>query len=282
MYLPLMRADHAVVMAQPQQQTRRERREAARATRVEAEQRAAADARRRRRLTQLGGALVLAAIVVVVAIVVSSHNASPGAPKPGEKAAGGDLARQEFAGIPQQGSVLGNQNAAHTLVEYGDLVCPACKAYSDQIIPTVIQDYVRTGKLRLEFQPFQFVRPYSQLAAQYAWAAAAQNKMFQFSKVWYTNQGDESVNYVNDAFARKIAAAVPGLDADKLIADSRSAKAKQQADAARQSFDARGLNQTPSFVGGTTGGTLANVDLGGSPDSAKAALDRLIGGQAGD
>jgi protein-disulfide isomerase len=137
---------------------------------------------------------------------------------------------------------------------------------------------VRTGKLRLEFQPFQFVRPYSQLAAQYAWAAAAQNKMFQFSKVWYTNQGDESVNYVNDAFARKIAAAVPGLDADKLIADSRSAKAKQQANAALQSFNARGLNQTPSFVGGTTGGTLANVDLGGSPDSAKAALDKLING----
>jgi protein-disulfide isomerase len=279
MYLPLMRGDHAGVMAQPQQQTRRERREQARATRVEAEQRAAADARRRRRLTQLGGALVLAAIVVVVAIVVSSHNASP---KPGQKATGGDLARQEFAGIPQSGNVLGNPKAGHTLVEYGDLVCPACKAYSDQIIPTVIQDYVRTGKLRLEFQPFQFVRPYSQLAAQYAWAAAAQDKMFQFSKVWYTNQGDESVNYVNDAFARKIAAAVPGLDADKLIAGSRSAGAKQQANAALQSFNARGLNQTPSFVGGTTGGTLTNVDLGGSPGSAKAALDRLIAGQTGN
>jgi protein-disulfide isomerase len=282
MYLPLMRVDHPRVMAQPQQQTRRERREEARTARVEAEQRAAAGARRRRRLIQLGGALVLAAIVVVVAIVVSSNNAPPGAPKAGEKAQGGDLARQEFAGIPQQGSVLGNKNAAHTLVEYGDLVCPACKAYSDQIIPTVVQDYVRTGKLRMEFLPFAFVRPWSQPAAQYAWAAAEQNKMYEFAKVWYLNQGEETTNYVNDAFARKIAAAVPGLDANKLIADSRSAKVKQQAHATLQSFNARGLDQTPSFVGGTTGGTLANIDLGGSADSAKAALDRLLAGQAGD
>jgi protein-disulfide isomerase len=137
---------------------------------------------------------------------------------------------------------------------------------------------VRTGKLRLQFMPFQFVRPYSQLAAQYGWAAAEQNKMFQFSKVWYTNQGEETTDYVNDAFARKIAAAVPGLDAGKLIRDSRSAKVKQAANATRQSFTARGLEQTPSFVGGTTGGTLATIDLGGSAGSAKAALDRLVAG----
>lgn len=262
-------------MAQPQQHTRREQ---ARGERLEAERQASAAAARRRRLTQLGAAFVLAAIVVVVAIVVSSNHASPGAPKAGQKAVGGDLAKAELGGIPQHGSVLGNPNAPHTLVEYGDLVCPACKAYSDQIVPTVVQDYVRTGKLRLQFEPFQFVRPWSQLAAQYAWAAAEQDKMFEFAKVWYANQGDESTNYVNDAFARKIAAAVPGLDADRLIRDSRSAKVKAQAAAALQSFNARGLNQTPSFVGGTTGGTLRNVDLGGSPDSARAAIDKLIGG----
>ena len=265
-------------MAQPQQQSRRERREQARSARLEAEREASAAAARRRRLTQLGGAVVLAAIIVVAAIVISSNHASPGAPKAGQKAVGGDLAKAEFGGIPQSGDTLGNPNAPHTLIEYGDLVCPACKAYSDQILPTVIQSYVRTGKLRMQFQPFQFVRPWSQLAAQYGWAAAEQNKMFQFAKVWYTNQGDESTNYVNDAFARKIAAAVPGLDADKLIRDSRSAKVKREAAATRQSFNARGLDQTPSFVGGTTGGTLANVDLGGSTGSAKAAIDKLIGG----
>jgi protein-disulfide isomerase len=277
MYLPLIAGDHPEVMTQPQQQTRRERRERARAARVEAEQRAAVDARRRRRLTQLGGALVLAAIVVVAAIVISSRHASSGGGT-GGKAIGGDLAAAEFGGIPQHGSVLGNPSARHTLVEYGDLVCPACKAYSDSILPTVVQDFVRTGKLRLEFEPFQFVRPWSQLAAQYGWAAAEQDKMFQFAKVWYTNQGDETVNYVNDAFARKIAAAVPGLDANKLIRDSRSAKVKRQAHATLQSFNARGLDQTPSFVGGTTGGTLANVDLGGSPGAATAAIEKLIAG----
>jgi protein-disulfide isomerase len=265
-------------MAQPQPGTRRERREQARSARLDAEREAAATARRRRRLIRLGGAVVLAAVIVIVAVVVSSNHASPGAPKPGQQAVGGDLAKAEFGGIPQSGRVLGNPNAPHTLVEFGDLVCPACKAYSDQILPTVTQDYVRTGKLRMEFRPFQFVRPWSQLAAQYAWAAAEQDKMFEFSKVWYANQGDESVNYVNDAFARKIAAAVPGLDADKLISDSRTAKVKAEAAATLREFNARGLNQTPSFVGGTTGGTLTDVDLGGSADGAKSAIDKLIQG----
>jgi protein-disulfide isomerase len=265
-------------MAQPPQQTRRERREQARGKRLEAEREASAAATRRRRLIQLGAAFALAAVVVVVAIVVSSNHASPGAPKAGQKAVGGDLATAEFGGIPQHGDVLGNPNAPHTLVEYGDLVCPACAAYSNQIVPTVVQDYVRTGKLRLQLQLFPFVRPWSQLAAQYGWAAAEQDKLFEFAKVWYANQGDESTDYVNDAFARKIAAAVPGLDADKLIRDSRSAKVKAQAAATLQSFNARGLDQTPSFLGGTTGGTLRNVDLGGSPGSARAAIGQLIGG----
>jgi protein-disulfide isomerase len=264
-------------MAEPQP-SRRERRERARELRLAGERQAAAAAKRRRRLRQLGAAGLLAAIVVVVAIVVSSNHASPGPPKDGQGAAGGKLATAEFGGIAQNGDVLGKPNAPHTLVEYGDLVCPACKAYSDQIVPTVVQDYVRTGKLRLQFEPFRFVRPWSQLAAQYGWAAAEQDKMFQFAKVWYTNQGDESTDYVNDAFARKIAAAVPGLNVGRLIRDSRSAKVKAEAAATLRQFDARGLDQTPSFVGGTTGGTLANVDLGGTPGSAKAAIDKLIGG----
>src|SRR5262245_7882047 len=148
------------------QETRKERRQAARAAREEAERHEAAAAARKRRLIQLGGLVALAAIVVVVAIVISSGGASGPKKSASENVAGQDLAAQEFDGIPQSGGTLGNANAPATLVEYGDLVCPACKAYSDDVLPPLIQKYVRSGKLRIDFKPFQFVRPYSLQAAQ--------------------------------------------------------------------------------------------------------------------
>ena len=261
------------------QGTRRERRDEARSARQEAERREAAQAARRRRLIQLAGIAGIAVVVVVVAIIVSSGGASKPKAGAGEAIAGQDLAAQEFSGIPQSGDALGDPKATHTLVEYGDLVCPACKAYSDSVLPPLIQKYVRSGKLRMEFKPFGFVRPWSLPAAQYSYAAGLQNKSWNFDRVWYINQGDESTNYVNDAFARKIAAGVPGLDANKLIADSKTAAAKQAAATNQQAFQNFGFNSTPSFAGGTTGGTMKPVDLSQSPDQA---IQALIAGKSGN
>jgi protein-disulfide isomerase len=254
------------------QSSRSERREQARAAREAAERRDAAQALRRRRLIQLGGLAALAAVVVVAAIAISSGGAKGPQKKAGEKVAGQSLVAEEFDGIPQNNAVLGDPKAPHTLVEYGDLVCPACKAYSDDVIPAIVQKYVRTGKLRMEFKAFAFVRPWSDPAARYAWAAGEQDKLWNFSKLWYLNQGDETKNYVSDAFARRIAGGVPGLDADKLMADSKSAKVKAEVQNTAQEFQTYGFNATPSFAGGPTGGKLAPVDLSKDPDKAVAAL----------
>jgi protein-disulfide isomerase len=254
------------------QGTRRERRDEARAAREEVERREAAAAARKRRLLQLGGLVGLAAVVVVVAIAISSGGA--GGPKThgNEKVPGQSLAAAEFAGIPQRGDALGSAKAPHTLVEYGDLICPACKAYSDDVLPPIIQKYVRSGKLRIEFKAFGFVRPWSAQAAMYSYAAGMQDKSWNFDRLWYINQGNESDNYVSDAFARRIASGVPGLDANKLIADSRSAAAKSAVAKAQAEFQTLGFNATPSFAGGKTGGTMKPVDLSQNPDSAISAL----------
>ncbi|WP_028058461.1 DsbA family protein [Candidatus Solirubrobacter pratensis] len=262
------------------QGSRRKRREEARAARQEAEQREAAQSARRRRLLQLGALVGIAAIVVVVAIVISSGGTSTPKKQSGEAIAGQTLAAQEFGGIPQSGNALGDPKAPHTLVEYGDLVCPACKAYSDDILPPIIEKYVRSHKLRIEFDAFGFVRPWSQPAAQYSYASGLQDKSWNFDRIWYINQGDESDNYVNDAFARKIAAGVPGLDADKLIADSRTAAAKDAVAKAQGEFQSFGFDATPSFAGGTTGGTMKPVDLSQNPDQAISSL--IAGKSSGD
>jgi protein-disulfide isomerase len=260
------------------QETRKERRQAARAAREETERREAAAAARKRRLIQLGGLVALAAIVVVVAIVISSGGASGPTKGENEAVAGQDLAAEEFDGIAQSGGTLGDPKAPATLVEYGDLVCPACKAYSDDVLPPLIQKYVRTGKLKMEFRPFQFVRPYSLQAAQYSYAAGLQDKGWNFDRIWYINQGDESDNYVTDEFARRIASGVPGLDADKLIADSKTQAAADAAAKVAQEFQALGFDSTPSFAGGKSGATMKPVDLSQNPDQAVQKLITDAGG----
>jgi protein-disulfide isomerase len=255
-----------------------QQKEQARRVREEHEAADLAAAARVRRLRMLGIALAVSVAVVIIAIIVSSGGNGSPEPKPGEAVAGQAAAAEEFAGIPQNGPSLGDPSAKTVLIEYADLVCPACKAYSDEIIPSIVRDYVRTGKVRMEMRAFGYVRPYSLQAARYAWAAAEQDKLWPFAKIWYTNQLDENRNYVTDAFARRIASGVPGLDAERLLRDARSAKVTAEIDATARAFDLANGQGTPAFTIGPAGGKQKLVDLGGSTDTAAAAIDKAIAG----
>jgi protein-disulfide isomerase len=52
------------------------------------------------------------------------------------------------------GFVVGNPNAKTKLVEIGSLSCPHCKAFEDEGGPTLIEKYVKPGKISWEFRPY--------------------------------------------------------------------------------------------------------------------------------
>ncbi len=52
------------------------------------------------------------------------------------------------------GVVLGNPDAAVTLIEYASLTCGHCKTFHDEVIPTIKRDYVETGKIKFIFREF--------------------------------------------------------------------------------------------------------------------------------
>ena len=91
-----------------------------------------------------------------------------------------------------------------TLVEFADLQCPFCKEFADNVTPRLIQDYVRTKKLRIQFQPLTFIGPDSEKAARYAIGSGGQNKLWNFVELFYRNQGTENTGYVTDEFVHKI------------------------------------------------------------------------------
>lgn len=240
---------------------------------------------RRRRLRPIGVIVGVVALVAVAGVGVmllagGGDDNEPtdvaATPVPVPEITGDDLVKEEFDGIEQSGSMLGDPEAPYTLVEFGDLVCPPCATYSKDILPPVVQDYVREGKLRLQFQPINLTREQSALAGQYAWAAAAQDKLWEFVTLWYRNQGDEDVPYVTDDFARAIAAKIPGLDTDRLIADAHEPETRRKLDDFARRFVGFNFSVVPSFAAGPAEGELLAIDLGESSTTATRAIDQLV------
>jgi protein-disulfide isomerase len=269
-----------------QEPTKHERREAARAARVDAEQSAAAAAQRGRRLRMLALALGAAVAVVVIAIVISSGGSSkPKAPprQAGDSIPGQTLSARLLGGIPQHGIELGQPKAPLTMVEFADLQCPFCRAYTVNELPSIVSEYVRTGKLKIEFRNFTFIGQDSVKAGQYAAAAGKQDKLWNFVDLFYLNQGEENSGYVTQPFLSRILNAVPGLDAARAEADARAPAAVLGMQAANTLAHNSGVDSTPSFLLAKTGGTLVRFPSdpnAGTPSVAqfRAKLDSLLAG----
>ena len=201
------------------------------------------DPDRRRRAIGLGlGAMALAAIVVVVLVLTSQS---------GGEDTGSDSAESGEATIddlPQEGSVIGDPDAPVKLVEYGDLQCPACAAFSRDVVPELISGPVADGEASLEFRSYLIIGPESLPAAEAALAAGEQGRLWQFVETFYAEQGAENSGYVTDDFLRGIAedAGVPDLEKWE---QERSDPAREQTLRDQQTEAGElGLSGTPSLV----------------------------------
>jgi protein-disulfide isomerase len=249
--------------------TKRELREQRRAARREAERREAAREARRRRLWQFGAVAGLAVVAVVVAVAISSSGGD-------EPSASAPPASTLFAGIPEHDGVLGDPDAPVTLTEFVDLQCPVCAAASTQTLPTLVNQYVRTGKVKLEARTLSFLGPDSVRAAKVAAAAERQGRLWPFLEAFYAAQGTENSGYVTDDFLRSVADAA-GVDADAALAQADRPFAQKRLDRADADAARLGVDATPTLVVARGDGApqpLAADAL--DPASVSAALDREL------
>jgi protein-disulfide isomerase len=262
-------------------QTRDQRRAAARAQREQAERAAEAAERRRTRLLQLGGVLALAA-AVVVAVVLLTGGGSDGsstagsAPAADQPVNGRAEIAEQLRGIPQDGLTLGDPDAPITVIEFVDLQCPVCAQFSNQLMPTIVNDYVRPGDVRFELRVLSFLGEDSVRMAKLAHAAAEQDRAFHFAELVYANQGAENSGYATDDYLRRIAGAIRGLDVERAMRDRDAPEAEQALADADRLASIEGVQGTPSFLVGPTGGDLKLVDA----NQLEAELDRLVAKQS--
>ena len=100
-----------------------------------------------------------------------------------------------------------------TLVEYADLQCPYCAQWALDALPTLVEDYVKPGKLRIVFRGLAFIGPDSDKALRTAIAAGENDHLWDVVHGLYVHQGAENAGWVTDGLVTEIAAGVRGSTA---------------------------------------------------------------------
>lgn len=201
-------------------------------------------------------AVVGGAIVLVVALVVAIHFSDSHS----SKTAG-------LNGIPQKGIYLGRPTAKLTMVEFSDPQCPYCGDWARNVFPSLVKNYVRTGKLRVEYAGLAFLGEDSTRLLRLAQAAGLQNKLWNVVELEFARQGTEDSGYATDAFLKKLVDSVPGLDAKKALAAADTNAVQPMIDAAQKLGETRVGKQiaTPTFLLGRTGSTQTETIVGDQP-----------------
>ena len=151
-----------------------------------------------------------------------------------------------LAGIPQNGAILGSEDAQVTLIQFEDFQCPVCKRYQEEGFPGIVEEYVRPGKVKIRFVGLAFLGPDSEKALLHALAAGEQGDLWQFTEALYANQGEENSGWVTDDLLQGIAADL-GLDWEKLQTDADGPVTLQQANAMATEASEREVPGTPWF-----------------------------------
>lgn len=219
---------------------------------------------RRRRLLKLASAAVFLAVVAVAVLIAIGETQTDG----GDTEIEGSAAiTGQLRGIPQRGLVLGDPSAKATLVEYGDLQCPVCKVYAEDIVSEVIESNVRSGDARIDFRNFVVLGEDSATAGAAAIAAGRQGRGWQFVELFYRNQGFEGSGYVTDAFLTAVAEAAGVRDLARWNRSRRSDQVVAEVDRTTSEAGRLGFGGTPSFSVETLDGTRPE------PVSADSAAD---------
>lgn len=222
------------------------------------------------RTVVLAFGVAIAAAIALVAVALVGRGDSSSTPPTATPVV-------DLTGIPQDGPTLGAAAANVTLVEWADPQCPACRVYTEEFFPTVVDEYVRPGRANTEFRGFPFIGDDSVTAYRFLLAAAEQDKLWELQEALYRNQGGENDGWVTDDLIRELGAGIDGLDVDRLFVDADRDDIVAEADGAVAAAQAAGIPGTPTLqiaVGDATPYVIQVADV----DQLRAALDDAIDG----
>ncbi len=199
----------------------------------------------RNRLLLLAGAAAAAIVVVVVVVVVAGTGGGTSAvtTTTSTTASGGSI----FAGVPQHGTTLGRASAPVTVTVFEDPQCPYCREWNLDTLPTVIENYVRPGKIKLVYRGIPIIGTNSIVGLLAIYAAGDQNKLWNMADALYRMQGTENTGWITEGAIRD-AAASAGASSAAILARYHSKATVAELNAAEKEAEADKVGGTPTFV----------------------------------
>lgn len=164
--------------------------------------------RDKRRQEQRKQRLYIILGIIAVALVIALILIIPGLLPAGEVATITPLDRPMV-----DGRALGDPNAPVKIDVYEDFQCPACKNFSEDVEPEIVEQYVASGDVYYTFRHFPFiddasVRKESDQSANASMCAADQGRFWDYHDVLFANWNGENQNAFSDkrlvAFAESI------------------------------------------------------------------------------
>jgi protein-disulfide isomerase len=159
-----------------------------------------------------------------------------------------------FAGLPQDGTSLGREDAPVTIQFYEDFQCPACGQFARETLPDVVERYVKPGEARLVSETLAFLGPDSVSTARAAIAAGEQARYWQYAYLLFENQGRENSGYATDEFLRNLAEETEGLDVGEWEEARDAGFVEEELQTVQRRATADGIEATPTLVISGPGG----------------------------
>lgn len=237
---------------------------------------AQAEAKKKKQLQMIIGGVAAAVVIAVVFILVNRPTSdgvqidfsnvavaqSDIVQGQGTPAAATDTSALAFA----TGPTVGDPNAPVTMHIFSDFQCHFCKSFHDEVLPQIVEDFVRDGQVKLVFHDFprlgtdpSIANPddlsvemrdpnnQSSLAGQAAMCAGEQDKYLEMSDKLFGNYGGMQTGAFSRANLNRFADDL-GLDMDSFNACMDSGRYIQPlADSVKQG-QGQGITATPMFI----------------------------------
>jgi protein-disulfide isomerase len=157
--------------------------------------------------------VILALALAVAALAYALVGIATRAPGPAVVHVSGiSDAQRIFGGVPQEGDRLGSSDAPVSVQVFNDLQCSSCREDFLGTIPGLVEDLVRPGEAKLLMRHYSVAENPLELGFFGAEAAAQQGYGWQYTYLFFRNQGEARRFGIDEDFLASLAGAIGELN----------------------------------------------------------------------
>ena len=144
-------------------------------------------------------------------------------------------------------TILGNQDAKITIVEFGDYQCTYCYKFHNDVMKKINEKYIKSGEVNFVYKDFPLNGESSILASEASYCAQQQNQFWTYHDILYDNWGGENTGWITQEVLTNFAKE-SGLNLEKFNSCMKNSEFKQKVLNNEQFAKEININATPSFL----------------------------------